>query len=118
MMPGAADFAPDHQPIRERRVVMTAMRIDGEKLRAGAHQQDVLIANMTEQEFAGKVNLRNALSEIRTRGRRMLFCHVNFSQKTAAGALNAMSDRNAQASLRVHCEGSRACRGGKLDASK
>jgi hypothetical protein len=34
---------------------MAAMRIDGENLRSGAHQQDIPIADVAEQGLAGKV---------------------------------------------------------------
>ena len=54
-MPGAADAVADHEPLRERPVIMTAMRIDGENLGPGAHQQNILIADMAEQGLAGEV---------------------------------------------------------------
>jgi hypothetical protein len=34
---------------------MTAMRVDGKNLCIGAYQQDILIADMSEQDLAGKV---------------------------------------------------------------
>ena len=54
VMPGTADAVADHEPFRERPVIMAAMRVDGENLRAGAHQQDILIADMPEQGLAGE----------------------------------------------------------------
>ena len=53
-MPGTADAVADHEAIGERPVIMAAMRVDGENLRAGAHQQDILIADMPEQGLAGE----------------------------------------------------------------
>jgi hypothetical protein len=67
-MPWASDAAPDHKAIGERRVVMTAIRIYGENLRIAAHQQHILIADVTEQGFASEVILRDTLREVWTRG--------------------------------------------------
>src|ERR1700687_1768025 len=55
VMPGTADALADYESIRERPVIMAAMRVDGENLRSGADQQDVLVADMAEQGLAGKV---------------------------------------------------------------
>ena len=55
VMPGAADALADHESFRERPVIMAAMRVDGENLRPGAHQQDILVADMAEQGLAGEV---------------------------------------------------------------
>jgi hypothetical protein len=64
MMPRTSDAVPDYKPLCERPKIMTAMRIDGENLGAGAHQQNVLIADVAEQAFAGEAIYCNALSEI------------------------------------------------------
>ena len=55
MMPGAADAVAYHEPLRERPVIMAAMRVDGEDLKPGTHQQNILIADMTEQGLAAEV---------------------------------------------------------------
>ena len=68
MMPGTADAVPNHKALRERRMVMTALRIDGEYFRAGAHQQNFPIADMAEQGLAGEVLSCDALREIRSGG--------------------------------------------------
>jgi hypothetical protein len=34
---------------------MAAMRVDGENLRSGTYQQDILIADMAEQGLAGEI---------------------------------------------------------------
>src|SRR5712671_3324425 len=39
-----ADAVASHEPLREWPVITAAMRVDGENLRSGAHQQDIPIA--------------------------------------------------------------------------
>ena len=48
VVPRAADALADHEPFGERPVIVAAMRVDGKDLRAGAHQQNILIADMSE----------------------------------------------------------------------
>src|SRR6185312_7090735 len=61
VMPGAADAVADHEPFRERCMIVAAMRIDGENLRPGAHQQNLLIADVTDQGFAAELAWCDAL---------------------------------------------------------
>ena len=49
MMPGAAYAVADHEPLREGAVIVAAMGIDGEESVARAHEQDILIADVTKQ---------------------------------------------------------------------
>jgi hypothetical protein len=72
VMPGTADAFADHESFGERPVVVTAMRVDGENLRSGTHQQNILIADMSEQCLAGEFN---ALGEIRPGGWGLRFSH-------------------------------------------
>src|ERR1700730_15782293 len=55
MMPRAADAVADHEPFRKRPVIMAAMRVDGENLRPGTYQQNILIADVTEQGLAAEL---------------------------------------------------------------
>jgi hypothetical protein len=55
MMPGAADAVANHESLRERSVIMTAMRVDGKNLRPGTYQQNILIADVTEQGLAAEL---------------------------------------------------------------
>src|SRR5881392_885369 len=73
-MPGAADAVPDHETLSERAVVMAAMRVDGENLRTGPHQNDILITDVPEQGVGGELAQCDALDEIRASGR-LLFSH-------------------------------------------
>ena len=75
-MPGAADAAIGHDAVGERPVIMAAMRIDRENLRAGSRQQDVLLADMAEQHVVLEVIGRNAEREIGSGGRALVFGHV------------------------------------------
>jgi hypothetical protein len=77
MMPGAADAIADHESLRERPVIMTAMRIDRENLGSGANQQNILIADVAEQGLCGEVTERDALCEIRPCRRDLLVSHVH-----------------------------------------
>jgi hypothetical protein len=54
VVPGTADAVADHEAIRERPVIMAAICVDGENLPSGAHQQDILVADMPEQRLAGE----------------------------------------------------------------
>src|SRR3977135_2303794 len=62
---------------------MAAMRVDGENLRSGAHQKDILVADVAEQGLAGEVTWCNALCEIRPSGRGLLFGHVHSLRRTS-----------------------------------
>jgi hypothetical protein len=53
------------------------MRIDRENFGAGSHQHDFLIADMAEQGVALEIVSGNALGQIGSRGRRLLFSHVH-----------------------------------------
>ena len=55
MMPRAADAVADHEPLRKRPVIMAAMRVDGENLKPGTYQQNILIADVTEQGLAAEL---------------------------------------------------------------
>jgi hypothetical protein len=46
VVPGAADALGDHEPVGKRPVIVAAMRFDGNDIRAGAHEQNILIADM------------------------------------------------------------------------
>jgi len=59
-MPGAADAVADHEAVRERPVIMTAMGVDRKDLVLDAHQQDILIADMAEQHVVLEVAQRDA----------------------------------------------------------
>ena len=48
-MPGTAHGVADHEPVGERTVVMRAMGADREDLRAAAHQQNLLVADMADE---------------------------------------------------------------------
>ena len=67
----------DHEPVAERTVVMRALGADREYLRPAAHQQNLLVAGMTDQLAAiGKLGERNALRQIRAAGARLFLRHV------------------------------------------
>ena len=55
VMPRTADALPDDEPLGERPVIMTAMRVDRENLLVGAHQHNILVADMSEQRLAGEL---------------------------------------------------------------
>ena len=74
VMPGAANAVADHEALSERAVVMAAMRVDGENLRTGPHQNDILIADVPQQGVGGELAQCDALDEIRASGR-LLFSH-------------------------------------------
>src|SRR5437868_7223037 len=67
MMPGTADAGADHEPLGERPVIVAAMRVDGENLGPRAHQQDVLVADVTEHGLAAEIAC-HALCEIGSGG--------------------------------------------------
>ena len=93
VMPGAADAVADHEPFRERPVIMAAMRVDGENLRPGAHQQDLLVADMAEQGLAAEFAWCDALREIRPGRRGLLFSH-GYSLHADVEATAVASRRN------------------------
>jgi hypothetical protein len=55
---------------------MAAMGVDREDLGSGAHQQDLLITDMSEQGLAGEVAGRDALGKIRSGGWGLFVCHI------------------------------------------
>jgi hypothetical protein len=77
MMPGAANGAIDHQSVGERPMIVTAMSADGENVRPVAHQQNLVIADMTDQlvilERAGIDTLRQ-IGSVRLR---LLLSHLS-----------------------------------------
>src|SRR5436853_1900112 len=84
MMPGAADAVAEHESVGERPVIMAAMRVDGENLGPRTHQQDILIADVTEQRPATEVTC-HALCEIRP-GRGLRFGHGRSLQPNRDGS--------------------------------
>ena len=77
VMPGTADALADHEAFGERPVVMAAMRADREDLRARAHQQHFLVADMAEQGLARRIRTSaTPLRQIGTGGRSLLIGHV------------------------------------------
>ena len=76
VMPRAADAFANDEAFCEWTVVMAAMRVDGENFDAGAHQQDLLVADMAEQGLAGKVTRCDTQGEIRPGRQGLLFSHV------------------------------------------
>ena len=52
MMQRAANRVTNHQAVGQRAVVVRAVRTDSEKPVAAARQQDILVANATEQAAA------------------------------------------------------------------
>ena len=65
-------------PSAKRPVIMAAMRVDRENLRARSHQQHFLVADMAEQGLALEIGRRaDALRQIGPGGRRLLFSHVH-----------------------------------------
>ena len=87
VMPRAADTFADHQPLGERPVIMSAMCIDRENLGSGAHQQDILIADVAEQGFGGEVRQDDTLGKIWPGGRSLLFSHIVSPNVPAARTL-------------------------------
>ena len=53
-MPGTTDALAGHEALGERPVVMAAMRADRKDLRTRTHQQDFIVADVTEQRLAGE----------------------------------------------------------------
>jgi hypothetical protein len=49
MMPRTADSAADDQALGEGAVIMRAMRRDGEDVLTRPHQENLLVANMTDE---------------------------------------------------------------------
>src|SRR5437667_239667 len=75
-MPGAAHGVADYDAIGERTVIMRAMGADREQLRPATHQENLVIAGMTDELAAiGKLRERNALHQIRTGGLSLLLSH-------------------------------------------
>ena len=64
-MPGATHGLADDETFGERPVIVRASGADREDLRAAAHQQNLLVADMAEQLSAiGEFGERNALRQI------------------------------------------------------
>jgi hypothetical protein len=64
MMPGTADRVVDHQPFRKRTVVVAAVRIDCEYLRADLHQKHFVISHMAKQLAFREIARPYALRQI------------------------------------------------------
>src|SRR5262249_6293166 len=75
MMPRTAHAAVDNEAVRKRTVIMAAMRTDGEDFAARPHQQNLVVADMTEKLVAGELGKRHAFGEIGTRRRTLFLCH-------------------------------------------
>ena len=54
VVPGTTDAVANHEAIRKRPVIMAAIRVDGENPGACAHQQDILVADMSKQGLVGE----------------------------------------------------------------
>src|ERR1700723_1812595 len=77
MMPRTANGAVDEQPLDERTVVVGAMRPDCKQLQAAAHQQNLLVTDMTnELATVGKLARNNALRQIGAGELRLILSHV------------------------------------------
>src|ERR1700678_47813 len=77
MMPRTANGAVDEQPLDERTVVVGAMRPDRKHLQAAAHQQNLLVTDMTnELATGGQLARNNALRQIGAHELRLILCHV------------------------------------------
>jgi hypothetical protein len=90
MMPGTADALTDHESLRERPVIMAAMRIDRENLRSGANQQNILIADVAEQGLSGEVTECDALCEIRSCRRGLFVSHVPLPPSSLQPSMSAL----------------------------
>ena len=77
MVPQTADSVLDEDPLGERTVVVGAMRPDRQHLQAAAHQQNLLVTDMTnELATVGKLAKNNALRQIGARELRLILSHV------------------------------------------
>src|ERR1700722_5401432 len=77
MMPRTANGTVDEQALDERTVVVGAMRPDRKHLQAAAHQQNLLVTDMTnELATVGKLAKNNALRQIGARELRLILSHV------------------------------------------
>ena len=85
VMPGAADAVPDDQPLRQRSVVMAAMRVDREDLALRTHQQDTLVADMPQQGLGGEVVGGHTFCKIRPRRGRLFVSHVLLREQNDCG---------------------------------
>jgi hypothetical protein len=65
---GTANGVADDKSFRQWSVIMRAQCVDGEDLSAGLHQQDRLIADMTEQFAAREIGGCNTLGQIGAAG--------------------------------------------------
>ena len=76
VMPRAAHGVADHDAVGERTVIMRAMGADREHLRPATHQENLVIAGMTDELAAiGKLREVNALHQIWTGGFSLLLSH-------------------------------------------
>ena len=64
MMPGAADGVAHYQSFRERTVIVAADCSDGEKFVTDPHQQNVRVADMSDELVVLEGAQRNTLAEI------------------------------------------------------
>src|SRR3984957_3814231 len=77
MMPRTANGTVDEQALDERTVVVGAMRPDRKHLQAAAHQQNLLVTDMTnELATVGKLARNNALCQIGAHELRLILSHV------------------------------------------
>ena len=67
MMPGTTDSVVNHQSFRKRSVLVAAVRIDCEYLRADLHQKHFVISDMAKQlafrEIGGHFGFKTRESE-------------------------------------------------------
>ena len=63
-MPRTTDGVVDHQPVRERTVIVAAVRVDREHLRTDLHQQHFVVGDMPQQLAFGEIGERHALCQI------------------------------------------------------
>ena len=75
-MPGTAHRAVDNEPLRERAVIVGALRADGEHVGAATHEQHWLFLHMANElaaiwQFSGGDSER----EIGAGGLRLIFSH-------------------------------------------
>ena len=68
MMPGTADGVVNHQPFCKRTVIVAAVGIDGDHLRADLHQEHFIAGDVTEQFAIGEIGRHYALRQIGSAG--------------------------------------------------
>jgi hypothetical protein len=78
---------------------MAAMRLDSKNLRPGAHQQNILLADVPEQGLATKITQCYALREIWPTGPGFFFSHVSPSIVPTIDQPHSKSSRHTKAFL-------------------